>query len=223
MYDLKSPYELFFNEKPMLSHLRAYGCKAFALTTDTLAKRRRLERLSPKAWIGFLVGYSSSNLYRVWLPTRNKVIVMRDVHFNEESLFDGRIESLRQNVKVMAPDLLAEVLERAADPETIDEALDDQLETDEEHDPMDMEDGHVPQGARGAGGEADEENHEVQPREGKEPQYTTARFEPMLTPPNTPPITLFAAFIRGHADKQALSIPNTKTKCQPWEYVFHTA
>ena len=113
MYDWKSPFELFFNEKPTLSHTRVYGCKAFALTTDALARRKRLDRLSPKAWIGYLVGYSSTNLYRIWLPTRDKVIVTRDVHFNEQSVFDGRLESLQRDVKVMAPDVLANVLARS--------------------------------------------------------------------------------------------------------------
>jgi hypothetical protein len=50
-------------KKPDQSHLRAYGCKAFAMTTDALKKVNRLQRFNPKAWIGYLVGYDLTNVY----------------------------------------------------------------------------------------------------------------------------------------------------------------
>ena len=128
----------------------------------------------------------------------------------------------------MAPGLLADVLEKAFDPETMEEALNDQTDTDEEHDVMDIDDDHVPQGASetaelGGGGENQPEDRQTEQKETQ--QHTTARLDPILTPPDTPPASLFAAFIRGCADKQAsLSpTPNIKTKCQPWEYAFHAA
>ena len=36
----------------------------------------------------------------------NKVIVIRDVHFNKEYIFDGKFETLRENVRIMEPGLL---------------------------------------------------------------------------------------------------------------------
>ena len=90
----KSPYETL-NEhvmtsegvtgprKPILHHLRAYGCKAF-----TLIKSKgdpdypgKLRKLAPKAHIGYLVGYESTSIYRVWIPHKRKVISTRDVIF----------------------------------------------------------------------------------------------------------------------------------------------
>jgi hypothetical protein len=44
-------------QKPNQAYLRAYGCKAFAMTDDTHRGKSRLQRLDPKAWIGYLVGY----------------------------------------------------------------------------------------------------------------------------------------------------------------------
>lgn len=44
--------------KPDQTHLRAYGCKAYAMTTAAQKKQKRLQRLNPKAWIGFLIGYN---------------------------------------------------------------------------------------------------------------------------------------------------------------------
>jgi hypothetical protein len=106
----KSPYEVFFTftalqngivttpRKPSLAHLKAYGCKAFALTDDTLRGKSRLQRLDPRAWIGYLVGYRSSNIYRVWIPTMGKVISTRDVVFDEETVFDGKKEDIMDNL-----------------------------------------------------------------------------------------------------------------------------
>jgi hypothetical protein len=106
----KTPYEIFFTRvafsngivtslrKPNLAHLKAYGCKAFAMTDDTHRGKSRLQRLDPKAWIGYLVGYRSSNIYRIWIPSLGKVISTRDVVFDEESIFDGRIEDLMDNL-----------------------------------------------------------------------------------------------------------------------------
>ena len=106
----KTPYEIFFTRvafsngivtslrKPNLAHLKAYGCKAFAMTDDTHRGKSRLQRLDPKAWIGYLVGYRSSNIYRIWIPSLGKVISTRDVVFDEESVFDGRIEDLMDSL-----------------------------------------------------------------------------------------------------------------------------
>ena len=51
------------HRKPNQAHIRVYGCKAFAMTTDALKKANRLQRFNPKAWIGYLVGYNSTNVY----------------------------------------------------------------------------------------------------------------------------------------------------------------
>lgn len=105
-----TPYERFFTRvaalngivtgprKPNQTHLKAYGCKAFAMTNDTHRGKSRLQRLDPKAWIGYLVGYQSTNIYRVWIPSMGKVISTRDVVFNEEVVFNGKIEDLMDNL-----------------------------------------------------------------------------------------------------------------------------
>ena len=85
-YHWKTPYDRFHTfivqrngiaaqrKRPDQSHLCVYGCKAFAMTTDALKKVNRLQRFNPNAWIGYLVGYDSTNVYRVWNPIINKVV-----------------------------------------------------------------------------------------------------------------------------------------------------
>jgi hypothetical protein len=106
----RSPYDVFFTfaaqqagiiatrRKPNQAHLKAYGCKAFALTNDTLRGKSRLQRLDPRAWIGYLVGYRSSNIYRIWVPSMAKVISTRDVIFNEDEIFSRKTEDLMDNL-----------------------------------------------------------------------------------------------------------------------------
>jgi hypothetical protein len=106
----RSPYEDFFTRvayqigvvtsprKPNQSHLRTYGCKAFAMTDDTKRHKGRLQRLDPKAWIGYLVGYRSSNIFRVWIPSMGKVISTRDVVFDEYTIFDGSEKQVMDNL-----------------------------------------------------------------------------------------------------------------------------
>jgi hypothetical protein len=70
--------------KPKLSHLRAYGCKAYALNKN----RARLDKLDPRAFVGYLVGYESTNIYRIWIPSKNRVLTTRDVTFDETARYD---------------------------------------------------------------------------------------------------------------------------------------
>ena len=86
-----SPFERAFKKRPMISHLKAYGCKAFAMTADAQLKIRRKQKLEPRAHIGYLVGYQASNIYKIWIPHKNKVILTRDVIFDESSFFENKM------------------------------------------------------------------------------------------------------------------------------------
>src|SRR5438034_1523852 len=88
------------------------------MTTDAHKKSNRLKRLNPKAWIGVLVGYSSSNIYRVWVPLLDKVISTRDVMFNEEDIFSGDLEVLKDDVKDVDLGELARMLQMVALPDS---------------------------------------------------------------------------------------------------------
>ena len=100
----KTPYEVFYSytakpgtdeaRQPPLAHLRAYGCRAYAMTEHAQLKKRRLRKLDPRAHIGYLVGYDSTNIFRI--PHQGKVISTRDVLFDEET-FDGRKTHLNED------------------------------------------------------------------------------------------------------------------------------
>ena len=77
----KTPFELFFNIKPDVSHLRVFGCVAYAHVPKQL--RRKLQ---PTALRGIFVGYQpDSKAYRILLDGTKKVVISRDVTFNESA------------------------------------------------------------------------------------------------------------------------------------------
>lgn len=115
----RTPYEVFHtavarasgnqagSRKPKMHHLRNYGSRAYAMTPDALKKENRLMKLKPNAWIGYLIGYESTNIYRVWNPKANKVIRTRDVTFDEDTLFDGDINKFKDDLcEVTLPQML---------------------------------------------------------------------------------------------------------------------
>ncbi|CRK08796.1 hypothetical protein BN1708_009816 [Verticillium longisporum] len=66
---------------PGLAHLRRYGCRAYPLTADAQEGRNRKQKLAPRAHIGYLCGYDSSNIYRIWAPEMKAVLRTRDDEF----------------------------------------------------------------------------------------------------------------------------------------------
>lgn len=73
-----------------MAHLRVYGCKAYVITPEAMTKENRLKRFNPKIWIGYLVGYVLSNIYRIWTPCRKEISSARDVIF-DDMIFDGKL------------------------------------------------------------------------------------------------------------------------------------
>jgi hypothetical protein len=73
----KTPYEVVRGQKPSAAHLNVVGAQAYVLNN----KLKRGEKLESRALIGQLVGYDSTNIYRVWMPALGRVLRTRDVVF----------------------------------------------------------------------------------------------------------------------------------------------
>lgn len=67
-----------------IHYLKSYGCKAYVHKKGVA----KLDRLDPRAHIGYLVGYESSNIFRIWIPVLSRVIATRDVVFDEASFYE---------------------------------------------------------------------------------------------------------------------------------------
>ena len=74
----KTPWELFFKQKPDVSNMRAFGARAYSFIPKQL--RRKLDSHTER---GRLVGYdASSKAYRLYLDS-GKIVVTGDVIFEE--------------------------------------------------------------------------------------------------------------------------------------------
>ena len=77
-----TPYEAWYGKRPAISHMRIFGCLAFAHV-----RKQERTKLDPKATACVFVGYSpDSTCYRLWDLQRASLIESRDVYFVEDQL-----------------------------------------------------------------------------------------------------------------------------------------
>jgi hypothetical protein len=57
----KTPFKAVKKQKPRRAHMHIYGCRAYLLDHNILRKMK----LNPQAHIEYLVGYDSTNIYRI--------------------------------------------------------------------------------------------------------------------------------------------------------------
>jgi hypothetical protein len=225
----KSPYEKLHTSigyqngtaigprKPNLSHIRAYGCKAFAMTDDTQLGKFRLQRLDPKAWVGYLVGYRSTNIYRIWIPTLGKTISTRDVIFDERTTYDGKKDDIEESLLHRTTTEIAKWAKSAAlkppreNPELQsfyeDEPLEDMFIDDSSSDTMN----HSESKFKDAGTNTHPTNTSTN---------TSTNTNTYLTPPNTPspPAALLTQLFNELRLEKSSSQPTAKTI--PWRAAY---
>jgi hypothetical protein len=80
----KTPFEVLYGRKPDLSHLHRIATKAYVLHRLI----PKADKLAPRAFIGYLVGYDSRNIFLVWNSTNNRVYRVRDVLFDDSSYYN---------------------------------------------------------------------------------------------------------------------------------------
>ena len=51
-------------------------------------KERRAFKVNTKGHIGYLIRYYISNIYKIWIPKLDRVIITRNVTFDEDLLYD---------------------------------------------------------------------------------------------------------------------------------------
>ena len=84
-----TPYERWYGRKPKVSHLKVFGCTAYAHVLD--AERRKLDKKAVKL---YFVGYrQNSKGYRLFDEDGKKIVVKRDVTFYETDLAIKEIET----------------------------------------------------------------------------------------------------------------------------------
>jgi transposase InsO family protein len=76
----KTPFEAWFGRKPGVKHLRTFGCTAYAKCLGP-----GLNKLADRAVPGVFFGYAPGTKgYRVYDPVKDRLIISRDVLFDEK-------------------------------------------------------------------------------------------------------------------------------------------
>ena len=80
VHHFKSPFELWTGRVPDVAHFRIFGSVAYAHIPSQLRKK-----LDPKSIRTIVVGYSPfSRAYRLWCPSKRRILISRDVSFAED-------------------------------------------------------------------------------------------------------------------------------------------
>ena len=66
-----------------MTHMHLFNYRAYFL----IYKIKKLDKISPRAQIGYLCGYDFINIFRIWLPIQAKVIRIRNVKFDDTKLY----------------------------------------------------------------------------------------------------------------------------------------
>ena len=243
IYNWKSPYERFHtylafrdgivveSRKPQQAHLKAYGCKAYALTKDFYNKKDRLQRFNPKAWIGYLIGYDSTNVYRIWNPLTNTVVRARDVIFNEREFFDGNLDHLRDDCLHISPNELSQLL-TSLDPSKNHGEVEDQVpdaigSSDDSCDfvgNLGFLDEEIREAPNDEADILDQSSSDPDPISdlNLENEILKEQNQPYPTPPLSPPAALLAATIQEPEDSKPLhSFQSFGNGQEAWKAAFN--
>lgn len=83
-FKTKTPAEIWFGQKPVLSHLRIFGSECY--NHIPAVKRSKMDAKSSKC---IMLGYTASiGSYRLWDIEKNKLVTGRSVVFNEASVLN---------------------------------------------------------------------------------------------------------------------------------------
>jgi hypothetical protein len=77
-------FETLIEKKSNLSHLQSYECKTYFLKNIISRKNR----LKSKAFIHYLVKYDFTNIFRIWIFSRMRIIRIKDVIFEKTLFYD---------------------------------------------------------------------------------------------------------------------------------------
>ncbi|KAJ4715440.1 Retrovirus-related Pol polyprotein from transposon TNT 1-94 [Melia azedarach] len=85
--NLKTPFEVWSGKPADYSNLRAFGCTVYYHVNEG--------KLEPRAKKGVFVGYGDGvKGYRIWSPSEKRVILSRNVVFDENSMFNPIVKSI---------------------------------------------------------------------------------------------------------------------------------
>ena len=66
-----------------MAHMHTFSCRAYVVNH----KMPKLHKMAPRATIGYFYGIVSTRIFKVFIPTRRRVIYSRDVRFDDTKVY----------------------------------------------------------------------------------------------------------------------------------------
>ena len=110
----RTTFEMWYGYKPSIQNLKVFGCICY---THVLNVKR--DKLDQKVKVGIFIGYNNiTKGYRVHQTLTNKVIVSRDIKFDEYATWNWDVSKMGINENIQA-------IPKAIQDEVVDESVDD--------------------------------------------------------------------------------------------------
>ena len=79
------------------------------MTLDIQLKKKMLSKLDPRAYISYLIGYNSTNIYRIQILYKGIIISTRDVIFNKKTFFNSKREDILEDLYAKLDTLIKKI------------------------------------------------------------------------------------------------------------------
>lgn len=104
-HNWKTLFEQAVKTPPNLSHFWKIGCKAYSLNKHI----PHTQKFQEQVHIGYLIGYDSTNIFWIWIPSQQKVIHTQDVIFDKTSIYKPHEPNLSQLIIEPMLDVLYDI------------------------------------------------------------------------------------------------------------------
>ena len=98
----RTPIEFITGRRPYLGHIRKILSRAYVHRKDV----QKSHKLEERADLGWLMGFEGSNIYRVWIPHKNRVIRSRDVRIDETVQYSGEQSEIEPRLQIAIDEIL---------------------------------------------------------------------------------------------------------------------
>lgn len=115
-----TPFECMLSQKLNLANLQVFGCCTYVWNAKVLQGKK----MASQAWIGYLVGFVASNVWKIWNPCCQEVVEECDVVFNKSLFYDPDLP-LPEDIPVNLPPPVVEILQLPPAIKEADEIVED--------------------------------------------------------------------------------------------------
>ena len=107
-YDPELIAQIIINLRPNQNRIYVYGSRAYLIIKDREVERnKRVFKVILREYIRYLVRYIISNIYKIWVPVFNKVIIIYNIIFNKNILYKKN----REYTKGYSTEIIKDIVE----------------------------------------------------------------------------------------------------------------